>query len=166
MNRFLSFLGLSFDPDLDGVVRTVQDPEEDSPSRQSAKIPDNVHYVKGTGVAFEVDEESQSWDRWSKDKRTPDLTDRDLDLISKAETWTPKEDKYRTIKGRWALGLSISEASDSLTAELGRGWKVSTVEKYYALINKAAGSSPSGREGGGVPKTTQAETTFFQNVNY
>lgn len=165
MRQILRFLGLSFDPDLDGLppIGTVQDR---TVRGQEKRIPDNVVFTSSQRAAFQVDEESLDWDRWSKDARTPDLTDRDREVMSQVTKWRPSEDKYRTIKGRWALGLSIQETSDRLTAELGRGWKKSTIDKYYSLINKASGLSPTSTDRGGLPKTTQTETTFLQLVKY
>lgn len=162
MKWIIDFFRLDFDPERDGV--SLSNAKEIPARQSSASIPDNIHFIESQRAAFVQD--GEEWTIWQADKRTAELSNNDREMLDNIQ-WT-KEVKYRTIKSKWALNLSISEASKSLTSEYGRGYGNKTVEKYYSLINKAAGTSrpPIAQEWEGFRKTPQKHATILQSIKY
>lgn len=164
MNFLIKLLRLDFDPDRDGLPGP--NAGRPAPARQrQTETRQDLHHLDSGRATYKKNED-ESWEIYGTAMRTADITDRDREEMAGAD-WTVKEDKYRAIKSKWAMGLSITDSSDSLTREMGRGYKTKTVEKYFVLINKAAGtSSPTTKRGEEDRKTPQKEGNILENVQY
>lgn len=167
MKLLFRFLGLDFDPDRDGLEGPNATQEDRTENRTKDRPKDDkVHHLDSARASYKINEDG-TWDLYNDATRTADITEADRAEWDKAG-FAIKEDKYRKIKAQWAAGLSIKDTAKVLTTQIGRGYRDKTVEKYFVIINRAAGnsSSPTREKERSDRKTPQKRESILLNVQY
>lgn len=99
-------------------------------------VPDNLKYVKNTGVAFVHQDTDRGFeaDIWKGQvgQRSEELTNADMIIMKERRL---KESKYRELKLLWSSDYSAAQAARELNHRKGFGQR--TVEKYWSAMNSA-----------------------------
>lgn len=161
MKKLLHFFGMSCIPEID------RDNWGECPVQNVETISDKEQMPDGTTVdidgRFRTKEENEHgtiWNTWDGQTRPSHLTNSDKDIILEKKL---NESKYKIIKQCWATKMRVgaeyhypssAKASIILSNQHGRGYKIRTIEKYYAAINEA-NPSPEAVVAGTHRKTPQ-----------
>ena len=113
---------------------------------------EEVETVTVKGLQYKINED-ESWERYRPGDGIleHDITQRDEHEMEEHDL---DRDKYVLVKACLCERMTAEEASAYLSDTYGRGYKIRTVQKYWASIRRAAGLSPTTKKRGGGRKST------------